>query len=188
MNRLENNIRKIPHLTILILGLTLVFHPHKLYSLKEARIIKEILIKVQPEIIAMPGNMAIVRAPLSTCRVRSTPLRNLNKKYNAISIERLFEVKYETREKSEVPKSFVSKEKEKADQEPVDLSKIFTKATKDELMDLGKFSKEEIGQAEDIYLIQFEFSAEDEVNMKIIISDYEELPVVTFAKFVTRGN
>ena len=46
-----------------------------------------LLIKVAPNIIAMPGNQ-LMEVPIEYARIRSTELRTLNKTYNATKIEK----------------------------------------------------------------------------------------------------
>ena len=53
---------------------------------------QEIVVKVQPNIIAMPANQA-EKAPIGYVRVRSTDLRDLNEIYAAKTIEKVFEFK-----------------------------------------------------------------------------------------------
>ena len=151
------------------------------------KITKEIIIKVQHKIIALPDNPAIVKVPLSAARVRSTDLRNLNKKYNAVSIEKVFEVRGKPRAKAkELKDSLVSREKPAATDKKLDLSKIFTAQAKSELEASGKVKAEgvEMLPAEDVFLIQFEF--DKEVNMNQLISEYRQLPVVIDCQYVTR--
>jgi len=57
--------------------------------------IKEVTIEVQPRIIALPGGEAgknIAKVPIRRARMRNTELRDLNKLYNAVSVERIYEV------------------------------------------------------------------------------------------------
>lgn len=61
----------------------------------QAQSVKEMTIEVQSRIIALPGGAIgenIAKVPLSSARVRNTELRDLNKYYHVVSIERIYEV------------------------------------------------------------------------------------------------
>jgi len=145
------------------------------YAQKKVK--KEIAIKVKHNIIALPKG-EVWRVPLSAARVRSTELRKLNKKYNAVSIEKLFRLKEKSSKLS--LKGFKGVEPVEEDTSPIDLSKLFTKKLK------KKFIKEEkdVEQAPDIFLIQLEL--DENININSVVSDYMKLDVVIDAKEVIR--
>ncbi len=151
---------------VVIMSICLFYFFHNAFA--QDKYVKEIVIKVEHNIIALPGNQ-VVKVPLSAARVRSTELRELNKKYNALSIEKLFRLKEDAR--------VIKKDDNK---EEVDLGRLFTKKIKKEMESKDK----QVIEAEDIFLIQFE--SEKEINISQLIDDYKQLPVVKYADEVIR--
>ena len=156
-----------------------------LYPLISARAgtIAEIVIKVDKGIIKLPGNVEIIKVPVSVARIRSTELRQLNKKYNALVIERLFEVKENTGAAEITGKSqdvLVSLEENSA-RETVDLSKIYTQK-KRKKMQVNE--KNLLMASKDIFLIQFKTDVS--VDMSRLVKEYKALSVVISAQHVTR--
>ena len=139
--------------------------------------VKEILIKVQPRIIALPKNVEISKVPLLSARIRSIELRELCNRYNAVSIKRLFKIEEESKGGKIVGGSLISKEKEKT-KEKVDPAKVFTKEKRKELL----AQSQDVIEAKDTFLIQFEPS--EGVDMKQAASEYSALPEVLFAEYV----
>lgn len=137
-------------------------------------ITKQVIIEVKPSIIALPPNQ-VVKVPIHVARVRSTPLRELNTKYNAVSIEKLF-----TRESiARARESGILVSKARGNVRAVgsgdrDLSNIVTNKVKKELETKGK----EMVQAEDIFLLTFDL--EDEDLIKQLLKDYKSLAVVEY--------
>ena len=82
-----NKIIKLS-LLLLILGVVVFFSTQTAHAQEEIE--KEILIKVEANIIELPGNQ-VSRVPVKYARVRNTELRELNKTYNAAEIERVYE-------------------------------------------------------------------------------------------------
>ncbi len=154
---------------------------------------KEILIKVKSGIVKMPGNK-VSKVPISVARICSTDLRNLNKKYKAVTIERLYEIAGEAQvpirvEDSGEPlsiKSFKGSEGESKKSESVQvvenvsMENIFTKEIMKDMQAQGK----EVAVVKDTFLFQFEISAA--LNMDLIAAEYFGLAVVTYAEEITR--
>jgi len=167
-----------PSYMIMIAGLMcLVF----LSAQALAPVRKEIVIKVQANIIALPEGEA-AKIPVSAARVRSTELRQLNEKYNAVYIEKLFEVKKQgTPESGSGIKGLKSLEKEQT-KETVDLTTLFTQEIKKELKAQGK----EVNELKDTYLIGFEFESEKKANLQELLGAYRALKVVSFVQDIVR--
>jgi len=144
----------------------------------QGKVKKEIAIKVKHNIIALPAG-EVSKVPISAARVRSTELRELNKKYNVVSIEKLFKLK-EKSEKLSL-KGFKGVEPLQEDASPIDLSKLFTRRLK------KKFIKEnkEVKQAADTYLMQLELDSQISINS--VVGDYSSLDVVIDVKEVIRN-
>jgi len=78
-----------------VMGACLLFSNIAVEAQPASSALHEMTIEVQPKIIALPGGEAgknIAKVPMAAARVRSTELRDLNKLYNAVSIERIYEV------------------------------------------------------------------------------------------------
>ena len=142
----------------------------------------EILIQVNPRIIALPEG-EVAKVPINAARFRSTELRDLNEQYKAVSIEKLYELKEDKKgmniESQDILKS--EQKDKKKDKATVDLSRIFTKKVKKEFREKGK----EVKQVSDSYLLQFE--SEEELFMSGIVSAYRALDVVIHAEQITRS-
>ncbi len=167
---------------LLLVSLIFEFHMPEVAKAQEEKVeqeVKEILIKVQPRIIALPKNVEISKVHLLAARIRSVELRELCNQYNAVSIKRLFKIKEESDGIKPVKGKdpLVSKEKEKT-KEKVDPTKVFTKAKRKELL----AQDQEVIEVKDTFLIQFKPS--DDINMKQVASEYSALSVVLFAEYV----
>lgn len=81
----------------------------------------EIIIKVKPDVIIMPEGS--YKAPIDEIEIKSEGLRELNKKFNLITIERMFHRK---KSKEEIAKEYPERE-ERAPEvtEEVDLENVF---------------------------------------------------------------
>jgi len=140
---------------------------------------KAMIIQVEGGIIAMPEG-EVARVPVSAARFRSTELRDLNAKYNAVAVEKLYRP-YEPAAAT-VPgsgsKSVLLTKKEEPEGPTLDVTKIIRK-------ELRKKVRKEGGQVEeqpDAYLIEFEL--EPTIEMKDVLVAYWVLPVVTYAQEV----
>ena len=138
----------------------------------KVKIIKEMLIHVQSNIIAMPGNQA-ARVPIGAARVRSTDLRDINEEYNVVAIEKLFEIEKKSIRSNDL------KGKEVKNKE-LSLQAVFTKEKKKELKKQGL----EIVEVNDAFLLQFEFDSEP--SMSAIVNAYRDVSVVLNAEHVVR--
>ena len=146
----------------------------------QEKVIKEMVIKVKNNIIALPaGEAALI--PLSAARVRSTELRELNKAYNTVSIEKLYELKKSSRGAGSSIKG-LKKAVEASDDGSIDLGSVFTKEIKKEKEAAGV----DVKMVKNSYILRFEFESEDEVNMGKLVADYKALDVVLFAQDVVR--
>lgn len=150
-----------------------------------------LLINVEPKIIALPENPAIARVPISAARVRSTELRQLNEKYNAVEIERLFEIRQKDKagkgKITPVEGALVAKETQKK-KKGMDLTNILTQeATKklDKEKDLEGEGLE-IVEKEDTYFIIFEFDPAVGIDMNAAVSEYKALPAVKDAEYIIK--
>ncbi|RKY39847.1 MAG: hypothetical protein DRP85_09525 [Candidatus Makaraimicrobium thalassicum] len=143
----------------------------------QEKVKKEIVIKVKHNIIALPAG-EVSRVPISAARVRSTNLRELNKKYNAVNIEKLFELR--KKDKKLGLKGFKGVEPVEENAAPIDLTKLFTKKLKKKFIKEGKG----VEQAQDIFLIQLELDKDMSINS--VVSDYMGLDTVVDAKEVIR--
>ena len=155
------------------LGLVVLF----LFSLNQgiyAGITKEVIIEVKPDIITLPPNQ-VVKVPVHVARFRSTPLRELNEKYNAVSIEKLFTD--QSIQRAEASGILVSKARSalRADGSVErDLSDIVDNKERKALETKGK----EMVQAEDIFLLTFDLDHEDQVER--LLDEYRALEVVEY--------
>jgi len=153
------------------------------YGEAQDKIKKEIIIQVKPNIIALPEG-EIAKVPLSAARVRSTELRELNKKYKAVSIEKVYKLKEESKikiDKGAEIKGYKDKhEQPKEKKGLVDFNAVFSKDLRKKLKAEGK----ETEQVKDVYIINFEFEPEDYIDMDILLDDYKSLDVVLNAQEV----
>lgn len=142
----------------------------------------EMLIQVNANIIALPQGEA-AKVPISAARFRSTEMRELNEQYEALSIEKLYELKEEAKGTDVQGLNVLKSEKKdkKKDQNIVDLSRVFTKKVKKEFKKKGK----EVKQVSDAFLLQFE--SEKEIPILEIVSAYKALDVVIHAEHITRS-
>lgn len=140
--------------------------------------VKEIIIKVKPNIIRLPGGDA-AKIPISAARIRSTELRKLNEDYNVVKIEKLFQLKTETKgKKGLVIKGF------KDTEDPLavpDLTKIFTNEIKKEKKKEGK----QVVEIVDTFLFQLEI--DNSINIQSVVNDYQALEVVVHAEYIVRN-
>jgi hypothetical protein len=174
---------------IIILLLLVIFNFAGLICAKD--ITKEkahLLIKVEPRTIVLPENPEIVKVPVSAARVRSTELRQLNEKYNAVEIERLFEVRQIDKPSkgkiTEVESVLVAKEAQKKNK-GMDLTNIFTAETRKKLKKEDLESNgAEITEKLDVYLIIFEFDPAIGIDINTAVTEYKALPVVKDAEYV----
>jgi hypothetical protein len=131
---------------------------------------RKIVIKVSPGIISLTKGR-IARVSIGSARIRSDELKELNKRYNAVTIEKIF--KKETRGSGEGG-GLVGKERDSGN---IDLNSIFTKETRDEMEKEGGA----VAQLEDTFLI--ELTTADEISQ--ILSDYGALEEVLDVRAVT---
>lgn len=140
---------------------------------------ERILIQVEPNTIAMPKNIEIARVPVSAARIRSTELRVLNEKYNAVSIERLYKV--DGTDKSEEVQNegiLVSREKKKVETQ-IGSTKVFTKEKRKEL--LTQSQDLNIVEVKNAFLLQFK--PDKNFNINQVLNEYDALSVVLFAQY-----
>ena len=158
---------------VVCLGLIVLF----LLSVSQAGfagIAKQVIIEVKPDLIVLPPNQ-VAKVALHIARVRSTPLRELNAKYNAVSIEKLF-----TRESIyRAQESGILISQARGNVKAVggwdrDLGDIVTKEAKKDLESKGK----PMVQADDIFLLTFDL--EDEALLDELLRDYRSLEVVEY--------
>ncbi len=145
------------------------------------KIVKEMVIQVQSKVIALPGNKAM-KVPISAARIRSTELRTLNEQYNAISIEKIFELNSEKSSSGLEIKGVKDTDKllTKTVEGAVDLSKIFTQEVKKEM----EKQKKPVIELENVFLIQFEF--EQDAPMTGLLDAYKALTVVSYVEQIVR--
>ena len=177
ITQIKKRIIQISWVGAVIMALCLLCFVQGIYA--QETIKKEIVIKVKPNIIVL-GEGEAAKIPIRAARVCSTELRELNQKYNAKRIEKLYKINEKANKgrSTKVEGSLVSKEKE--GKATVDLSRIFTKEAKRGLFDNG----EEIVELEEIFLIQF--ALEPDIDINALVSDYRALEVVTYAKHIVR--
>ncbi|MCK9595461.1 MAG: hypothetical protein PHH68_08190 [Candidatus Omnitrophica bacterium] len=146
---------------------------------------KEILVKLDPGVIAMPMG-EVARIPISGVRVRSSDLRALNTKYNAVSIEKIYEVK----EKGALDEPLKLKGMKTGDPGAAsnvkkaanpDLAKIFPREdTKVVVLAPDK----EFVESSEIFFMQFELNPG--VVIEDMLAEYRAVPVVLYADVITR--
>jgi len=176
---LKNKILKFAFLSISLFS----FIQPSFAQAGEQLIHREILIKVKPNYIALPEGEAS-KIPIDAARIRSTDLRNLNEKYNAVWIEKLYElqprgVSVEPLKIKGVKDSLVT-QKQQAKKETVDLSKILTKDAKKEFVERG----EVVIETKDIFSLQFELKPE--IQIEDLLSDYRAVDAVLYSEAITR--
>ncbi len=141
---------------------------------------KAMIIQVTPGTIALPEGEA-ARIPLSAARIRSTDLRDLNAKYNAVAIEKLYRP-LEPAAAAAVPgsgsKSVMLTKKEEPEGATLDMSKIIRKELRKKVRNEGR----QVEEQPDAYLVEFELKPT--IEMKDVVVAYWVLPVVTFVQEV----
>ena len=118
-------------LSLSVIGLIILLNNPSLRA--QVKVKKEAVIRVDPNIIALPQGDA-AKIPVVAARVRSTQLRDLNKQYNAVKIEKL----YKLEEKTKGPMKIKGiKGKEEFEEGPVDLATVFTTEIRKEMKAQG---------------------------------------------------
>ena len=139
---------------------------------------KAMIIQVTPGTIALPSGEA-ARMPVSAARIRSTDMRDLNAKYNAVAIEKLYQL-YDAG--VALPGSGSKRVLRSAEKKPagpaLDVAKVIRKGMRKKVREKGQ----EVVEQPDAYLLEFE--VEVTAEMKEIVVAYWVLPVVTFAQEV----
>jgi hypothetical protein len=163
---------------IVIIGLAIAF----LFSFADKAMCQKqraekIIIKVKNNTIDLPGG-DVAKVPLSSARVRSTPLRDLNRKHNAVSLEKLFEL--EDKRRNSMIKGLRSIGD--VNEEAVDLSSVFTKKIKKQMEAEGKKTVE----VKNVYLLHFAFEPDEVPDMDELLSEYQEVDVVVYTKYIQR--
>jgi hypothetical protein len=166
------------------LSISLLFFVQPSFAEDKGQLInREILIKVKPDYIALPEGEA-EKIPIGAARVRSTDLRNLNEKYNAVWIEKLYELQPKNAPleplKIKGVKGSLTTQKQVTKKETVDLSKILTKDAKKESVEKGEI----VTETKDIFSIQFELKPE--IQIDDLLSEYRAVDAVLYAEAITR--
>ncbi len=139
---------------------------------------KAMIIQVTPGTIALPSGEA-ARVPISGARIRSTDMRDLNAKYNAVAIEKLYQLyDPEVALPGSGSKSVLRSVEKKPAGPALDLAKVIRKGMRKKVREEGQ----EVVEQPDAYLIEFE--VEPTAEMKEVVVAYWILPVVTFAQEV----
>jgi hypothetical protein len=143
------------------------------------------VIKVKPNYIVLPEGEA-EKVPIRAARIRSTDLRNLNEKYNAVWIEKLYELQPKDLPvehlKIKGVKETLSTQKQVSKKEAVDLSKIVTKDAKKEFGAQG----EAVTESREIFSLQFELKPE--IQIEDLLTEYRAVEVVLYAEAISRKN
>ncbi len=172
--------------------------------------IKEMVIEVQPMIIALPGGEAgkkIAKVPIRRARIRNTELRDLNAFYNAVSIERIYEV-VDADVSAEIPKNqlksdikkkrkrilrkkgkgfFESKSGKISADKEVKIRKVKQSIQALEATEsLDSVDEESIEILKDVYIISFKDYVDDKgqvvnINLDATVQAYSALSVVVSA-------
>ncbi|MGE5280052.1 MAG: hypothetical protein ACM3L6_04835 [Deltaproteobacteria bacterium] len=139
---------------------------------------KAMVIQVTPGTIALPEGEA-ARIPVAAARVRSTDMRDLDEQYNAVAIEKLYQL-YDpaTALPGSGSQAVLRSADKKAGAAALDLTKVMRKGMRKKMREEGK----EVIEQPDAYLIEFELAPD--VAMKDVVVAYWVLPVVTFAQEV----
>jgi|GEM_PF-2303086 len=146
---------------------------------------KEILIKLNPGIIAMPKG-EVARIPISGVRVRSSELRALNEKYNAVSIEKIYEVRSKGAAdeplqlkglKTGDPSAVTESKKETA----MDLTKIFPR---EDTQVVALAPDKEFVESSEMFFMHFEL--DPDVVIEDMLAEYRAAAVVLYADVITR--
>ena len=120
----------------------------------------------------------VSRVPISAARVRSTEIRDLNKQYHAVSIEKLYKLDEQAESDGLVIKGM--KGQVQAEEGLINLAQVFTREVKKERQAAGEVTRELINT----FLIKFE--SDKRINIKKLVSDYQALEVVVHAEEVIR--
>ena len=139
-----------------------------------AGVTTQVILEVKPNIITLPPNQ-VAKVSLPVARFRSTPLRELNDKYNAVSIEKLFtyESVYRARE-SGILVSQARGNLRAVGSGARDVGDVVTKEAKKELEAKGR----SMVQADNIFLLTFDL--EDGALVGELLRDYRSLDVVEY--------
>jgi len=144
--------------------------------------VKEIMVKVAPQIIALPAGDATIVA-LSAARIRSADLRSVFHAYEAVSIEKLYELEATEKNKGNAAGDVLNSKKadEQKEKAVVDASAYFTNKIKKRLED----EKKKVVEVADVYLVRFEMSPE--INAAGLVPDLRAVPIVKYAEEITRS-
>lgn len=173
-------MKKSIYIGLAIMAFILLIGGAGVHAQQSALPIKEMTIEVQSNIIELPGGKAgrkIAKVPVKRTSVRNTELRDLNKHYNVVSIERIFELVTVPTEQKEgvlksVPKSnkkvIVGRKKEVESQKGKNLDPEMT---------------EEVVPVNDIYILHFQDYKDGDgnlvtIDMAEVVAAYSALPVV----------
>jgi len=182
--KMNKNFRRVVSIICLIFVITAFLLSFTQEAKAQEKIKKEIILQVKSRIIALPGNEA-AKVPISAARIRSDELRELNKEYNAVSIEKIYALKEYLdvleREKKKVSLKGIKTEQEEAkDKEKVNVQQVFTRKIKEQMIEAGK----EVRQVTDSFIILFE--RDTSINMSRLLSDYRAVDTVIYADEITR--
>ncbi len=128
------------------------------------------LIEVRNDIIELPGNQ-VSRVPLSGARFRSDKLRELNARYGAYTIERLYAAKIDL-----APDPGMSSREAMVRMGGVPVGKILTKEARKKAEEAGKG----VERLMNVYLIRFAPGA----GLMKALEEYKALDVVTDARTI----
>ncbi len=183
LRRQEMNIkfRNLNNISLFILIISLVFACCSSNAIAADKILKEIVLQVNPNIITLPDN-EVSKVPIGAARIRSTDLRTLNQDYNAVSIEKLFKLGEKSKLANLEIKGLkkVDKKTKEILTDIVDINNVFTKDIKKTQEEKG----ENVVELNNAFIIQFEF--DEETNMNGIVNAYKALPVVMNAQYIVR--
>jgi len=139
---------------------------------------KAMIVQVTAGTIALPEGEA-AEIPVSAARVRSSDMRDLNAKYNAVAIEKVYQLyEPETALPGSGSKAVLRSEEKKPAETTLDLAKVIRKGMRKKLREEGR----EVVEQPDTYLLKFEVGPD--TQMKDVVLAYWVLPVVTFAQEV----
>ena len=176
------NFKRIGLLVCLVMAVLMFVVSFVHNANAQEKIVKEMVLQVNPDIISLPGNEA-ARVPITAARIRSTQLRNLNEEYNAVRIEKLFRLK-ETAQVDDLEIKGLKDTEEagakKVLNETVNVAEVFTRTIKKEQEEKGK----QVEELNNVFIVQFE--SDEEISMNGIVNAYKALPVVMFAQHITR--
>jgi len=164
---------------ILIIGLIIACFSSN--AIASDKILKEIVLQVNPNIITLPDN-EVSKVPIAVARIRSTNLRTLNQDYNAVSIEKLFKLG-EKSKLAELEIKGLKKVDKKAKEILTDIADVNTVFTKD-IKKTQEEKGENVVELNNAFIIQFEF--DEETNMSGIVNAYKGVSVVMNAQYIVR--